>query len=65
MAAQQGRASLLQRDPHCFLEDVKATGEQPHSLLSGVMRPGVCVECLPGDVVSCGKMVRFEFVFNE
>ena len=56
--------SLMRRDPRCFLKDVKATGEQPRSLLSGMTHPGVCVECLPGDVVSCGKMVRFESVFN-
>lgn len=55
----QGRASLLQRDPRCLPEEVKATGERPRSLLSGVTCPGVCVECLPEDMVSCGKMEHF------
>ena len=54
-----GRMSLLQRDPRCLPQEVKAAGERPRSLLSGVTRPGVCMECLPEDMVSCGKMVRF------
>lgn len=55
----RGRMSLLHRDPCCLPGEAKAAGERPCSLLSGVTRPGVCVECLPEDMVSCGKTVHF------